>query len=190
MPLVYSGQRVTSGVLSLNYSASDIGAVTVTAATLTDLTATFSVPANDAVAGNMYEIEAWGNGTQGSTAQGLTFQPVFATQVLSPAPQIGTVILPISQIFRWRCVIRVICLTTGVTGTFSSLVFGEISANANPLNYTTDATTGFTECESTGTYTVDTTAAQGLKLQAVWASVTGAPTVTKRIAIQRKLGIG
>src|SRR5262249_46041733 len=115
MPLINAGQRVTAAALSLNYSAADIGVVTVTQATLNDLTGTFTVPAGDSAVGNMYEIEAHGNGTSGSTVQALTFQTVFAgINTFAGAVTIAGNQLPASQAFRWRVVCRVICLTTGV----------------------------------------------------------------------------
>lgn len=192
MPLVNAGQRITSSVLSTTYAASDIGAVTVTQAAYTDLTGTFTVPANDAQTGNIYEIEMWGNGTWGSTQQQLFWQVVFGGNAMTSI-NLAALYLPASELFRFRLVGRVICLSTGSTGTFSSLLHGELSDASNPLESTfnsTAATGAFVSCESTSTTTIDTTSAQGLKVQAKWASTTGAPTITKRNAIQRKLGIG
>jgi hypothetical protein len=189
MPNTPAGARITGTMLSLNYKNADIGSVTVTAATPTDLTGTFSIPGGDALVGNEYEVEAWGNGIQGATPQILTFQGVFAGQNLVTV-QIGTNVLPASLIFRWHIHIRMICLSIGATGTFQSLNFGEISTFNQQLNYSGNPSTGFAECEATGNYVVDTTASQGLKLQASWAATTSAPTITKTIAMQRKIGVG
>lgn len=191
MPLTNAGQRITAGLLSTNYAASDIGAVTVTAASLTDLTGTFTVPANDSQVANIYEIECWGNGTWGSSTQALTIQPVFAGQQVTSFI-LGANYMTSSTNFRFRFSAKVICLSTGSSGTFSSLLVGECSVFGTSLLPGTgaNATGGMVSCESSGTYTVDTTASQGLKIQAQWASTTGAPTITKRAAIQRKLGIG
>lgn len=195
MPQVFAGQRVTAALLSLNYALADIGAVTVTAASLTDLTASFTVPAGDAAAGNIYEVEAWGNGTWGSTAQTLTFQTVFGNNnTFAGAVTLGTNYMAVSTAFRWHVTCRVICLTTGAGGTWTSELHGQCSVNnANLLtsgSSSANATSGFTACESSGSVTLDTTIAQGLKIQAAWGATTGAPTITKRAAIQRKLGIG
>jgi hypothetical protein len=192
MPLIYAGQRVTASTLALNYAASDIGAVTVTQATLTDLTGTFTVPANDSAAGNIYEIEAWGNGTWGGagTTQNLTFQAVFGGSNMTSLT-LDNSFLVAGELFRFRVSTRVVCLTTGVTGTFQSLLHGEMSKSAaNLLGSAAYKSGSFVSCESSGTTTIDTTAGQGLKLQANWAATTGAPTITKRVAIQRKLGLG
>lgn len=195
MPLVSAGQRITAGLLAANYAASDIGAVTVTQAALTDLTATFTVPAGDAVVGNIYEIEAWGNGVWGSTQQQLNFQNTFAgTADGGGLTTIAANQLPISTAFRFRVLCRVICLTTGVSGTFSTMQHGELTSTSGTtiatVTNSNQATIAWAACDSSGTITADTTSAQGLKIQAFWGSTTGAPTITKRIAIQRKLGIG
>lgn len=192
MPLIYAGQRVTANELSLNYTASDIGVVTVTASSLTDLTASFTVPANDSAVGNLYDIEAWGNGVQGSTLQTLTFQVVYGGNNMSTFTIGSTAWSSTSQAFRWHMTARVICLSTGPTGSFQSLIFGELSAfgsNLIPSN-SSNITGAFISCESSSSTTIDTTSAQGLKLQCNWGSTTGAPTITKRVAIQRKLGLG
>jgi len=190
VPLITAGQRVTASALALNYSASDIGAVTVTQATLTDLTGTFTVPANDSAVGNLYEIECWGNGTWGSTSQNLVFQVVFAGGNMTSVT-VDNSFLATSELFRFRVAIKVVCLTTGVTGTFQSLLTGEMSKSAANLGGSGGyKSLSFVSCESSGTSTVDTTLAQGLKLQCNWGSTTGAPTITKRVAVQRKLGLG
>lgn len=194
MPLINAGQRVTASSLASTYTAADIGAVTVTAAVMTDLTGTFTIPANDAVVGNMYEIEAWGNGSQGSTQQRLLWQVVLGGVAMT-SPSIGSTYMAASQNFRWKAQARVICLSTGSTGTWQSSlelflsVFGG-DWSSGPGGSSTSETSAGISCESSGTTTLDTTVAQGLKIQCSWAATTGAPTITKRIAFQRKLGVG
>lgn len=193
MPQIYAGQRVTAALLSTTYSIADNGAVTVTQASATDLTGTYTVPANDAVTDNEYEVEAWGNGTWGSTAQSLTFQIVFGGNTMASFP-LGANYMATSTAFRWWVSGRVHCQTAGASGVFTSLLRGIVSISGSSLltsgGSSANATNAEVNCESTGTTSIDTTAAQGLKIQALWASTTGAPTITKRRAIQRKLGIG
>lgn len=193
MPLVPAGSRITGTLLSLNYKNADIGAVAVTQATLTPITGTFTIPGGDAVVGNEYEIEAWGNGTWGATAQALSFQGLFGGVALGNPLQFASSVFNTNQIFRWWCSIRVICLSIGSTGTWSSLCRGALSANNTAL-VATNSASGTTiygvACESTATETVDSTISEGLVLQAQWASTTGAPTITKTVAMQRKIGVG
>lgn len=193
MPLTPAGSRITGTLLSLNYKSADIGAVAVTQATQNPLTGTFTVPGGDAQIGNEYEIEAWGDGTWGSTAQQLTFQGLFGGVALGNPLLFASSVFNINQVFRWWASIRVICLTVGSTGTWSSLCRATLSANNTALvatNSNAGTTIAGVACEATGTETVDTTISEGLVLQAAWASITGAPTITKRVAMQRKIGVG
>jgi hypothetical protein len=191
LPNVPAGSRITGTMLSLYQNFADIGTVTVTAATLTDLTGTFTIPGGDALVGNMYEIEAWGNGVWGSTQQALTLQGALGNQLVQSV-QLGANLWNASLAFRWRLSFKVICLSLGTTGTFQSILSGEASVFGTTLlsGNTANNSIGFVECDSSGSYTVDTTADQAMKIQASWASTTGAPTISKRIAFQRKMGVG
>jgi hypothetical protein len=193
VPNTPAGARITGTLLSLNYKNADIGAVTVTQNVLTSLTGSFTVPGGDALVGNEYEIEAWGDATWGSTVQALTFQGGLGAVLLGNPLTFAQGVFPTNQAVRWRCKLSVICLTLGATGTWSSKCEATLSANNTALTITNGGTTttiSGVACEASGTETVDTTAAQGLVLQASWAATTGAPTITKRVAMQRKLGVG
>ena len=162
---------------------------TVTAASLTTLATSSTIYlANDAQAGSVYELEVTGNGVWGSTQQTLEFAVVFGGNTMSNIT-IGLTQFSASQAFRWKARARVICHTTGATGTWTSEIDGVVSVfNANILGgIGANGTAPFTSSESTTTTTIDTTANQVLSLSAKWGSVTGAPTLTSRVVLARKV---
>jgi hypothetical protein len=121
------------------------------------------------------------------------FYVVFAGQTMTNF-EVGSTFMANATPFRWRMRARVVCLSVGSTGTFSSLINGEISVAGADLTLSggssANATGAFVQCDAAGTYTVDTTQSQGLKIQAGWSGTTGAPVLTKRVAMQRKIGVG
>lgn len=157
--------------------------ITVTQATLTTI-ASATYPANDAEVGSVYELDVEGNGTWGSTAQTLEFQVTFGGNAMQNVT-LGSAFFAVSTIFRWKVHARVICHTTGTTGTWTSSIEGEASvAGANVLPTAgSQATSGFCVSESTTMVTVNTTVNQTLALQCAWGSTTGAPTLTSRVAL-------
>jgi hypothetical protein len=182
-----AGSRITGTMLSLIQNYYDAGAVTVSAASLTDLTGVFNVPGGDALPGNVYEVEAAGGCSWGG--QSLQFQVAFAGQLMV-THTIGGGVWTNGNNLRWNLLARVTCLTIGATGTFQSMLRGTFSIQTG-TNLSATNTIGWTQCDSqTTTYTVDTTAAQGLKIQAAWGSTTNSPTITKVNAWQRKIGVG
>lgn len=161
---------------------------TVTAASLTSI-ASATIPANAPVAGAVYELETWGNGTQGSTAQTLQLGAALGGSAMASVI-LASGSMAINATFRWRALIRVICNTTGATGTWTSYVKANWTtwtaggSNIGPNN------NNFSEafsCESTGTTTADTTASQALAVQAAWGATTGGPTLTSRVALFRRI---
>lgn len=161
---------------------------TVTAISLTNL-ASGTYIGGDAGIGSMYEVEAWGNGTQGSTKQSLQLAVVFGGTTMASVT-LGTVAFSaVSQAFRWRVAARVICHTTGASGTWTSYinaVHTDFGAASNTAPGNSNVGLGFS-CESTGTTTKDTTATQTLSVQAAWGSATGAPTLTSQVAVFKRL---
>lgn len=149
-----------------------------------------SYQGGDAGAGSVYDLELWGNGTWGSTAQTLTMSVSFGGTTMSTVT-LGTGFMNVSLIFRFRVLARVVCHTTGVSGTWSSLIHGNVSLfNGNLLTSgasSNNPTNSFVSCESTSTTTKDTTASQTLALQASWGSTTGAPTITSQAAFFRRI---
>jgi hypothetical protein len=157
--------------------------------------ASWTIPANDAAVGAVYEIEIWGNGTWSNTntavgAMGL--QVVFGGNNMPATVTLGGAYMLLSSAFRFRLVGRVICVTTGAGGTWTSLLYGEcsifiggslLSSGASSAN----ATNGFVACESTTTTPVDTTVNQVLGVSAAWGSATANGTITSRVAIAKRI---
>lgn len=161
---------------------------TVTAATLTNL-ASATVLANDAEIGAVFELEVNGNGTWAATT-GQTLQLAVALGGTAMSSlTLGATYLAAGTNFRFKVRVRVFCHTTGATGTWSSEVEGELSAFGNNLvgGAGSQNTAGFISCESTGTTTKDTTVNETLALQAAWGATTGAPTLTSRTAIYKRV---
>jgi hypothetical protein len=154
---------------------------TVTQATLNTL-ASATYPGNDADAGAVYELEVNGNGTQGSTAQSLQVATVFGGNTMATFTW-GSGFVPASQAFRWKVTIRVFCHTTGSGGTWSS----EITGVADQFGTNITNSVAAVSCESSGTTAVSTTSNQTLALQAAWGSTTGAPTLTSRVALFKRI---
>lgn len=151
--------------------------------------AAWAIPANDAIAGAVYETEVWGNGTTGPTNQTLNFTVVLGGTNMAGVT-IGTSFFATANLaFRWHMTVRVICHTTGTTGTWTSLISGEISAyNVNLIGQGgSQNTAGMVSCESTGTTTKDTTVANNVGLSASWGAGSSGETVTSQVAIAKRL---
>lgn len=161
--------------------------IAVTGTSLAAL-ASMTIPAGDAVGGAVYDIEVWGSGTAGTNML-LTFAVVLGGSTMSSV-QLGANFMAAATSFRWRAVARVVCHTTGAGGTWSSLVFGDISINGTTLltsgGASVNATNSFVSCEIATTTPADTTVAQTLSLSASWSGTTGPPGLTSRVAIPRR----
>jgi hypothetical protein len=163
--------------------------ITVTQATPTTISGAASVPANDAEVGSVYELEINGNGTWGSTAQNLTFAVVLGGSTMASV-NISSTFFNVNDIFRWKIRARVICHTTGVSGTWSSEIDGAVSgfnANLVPGAGVINDTAGVISCEAATTTTLSTQSAQPLALRANWASVTGTPSLTSRVQMFKRV---
>lgn len=164
---------------------------TVTGATFGNL-ASWNIPAGDAIVNAVYEIDVWGSGTTGAaTATGPTFAVFLGGNEMSNVP-FGTSWFGAQaggQSFRWRVVGRVINHTIGASGTWSSYIHADLSENGNNLlgNNGTQMTGCAFSCEIASTTTVDTTVTQALGISAEWSTTTGAPTMTSRVAIAKRI---
>jgi hypothetical protein len=152
--------------------------------------ASFALPAGDADVGAIYEVEVWGDGNQGSTQEVLNLGVNFGGNAMASI-ELGSLFMAINTVFRWRAVVRVICITTGLTGTWSSEIHGNLSLfNGTLLSSgasSANATNSFVSCESTGTTSVDTTTGETLAIQGWWGASTGTPTITSRVAFVKRL---
>jgi hypothetical protein len=159
----------------------------VTGTSLADL-ATFTVPANDPVAGAVYEIEAWGNGSQGSSRQTLQIGTALGSTAMSSLTW-GTVAFQASATFRWWAVARVICLSPGASASWVSLVRGmvaQFNANLAPTN-ANESSGCSSEAQGGTTYTISSLANQTLRLQAAWGATGSSPSLTTTVACCRRI---
>lgn len=162
--------------------------ITVTQAALTTL-ASDTYQGGDAEAGSVYELEVNGNGTTGSTLQALQLGILFGGVTMAPTFTFGTTALnQVSTAFRWWARVRVICHTAGAAGTWSSEILATVAefgaGNIAPGNNNFATAVA---CEAGTTSTVDSTANQTLALRAAWGATTGAPTLTSRVALFKRV---
>lgn len=165
---------------------------TASAASLTSIT-TFSIPAGDADIGAIYEIDCWGNGTQNNTGatgnrQTLQFATIFGGTTFSSVT-FGTTAFEdtLGRAFRFRVQARIICITTGLTGTWVSYIdakVADLGANIAPGN--ADFAVAFS-CESTTTTAIDTTTGETMGISAAWGGTGGSPSLTSRVAFVKRL---
>jgi len=95
----------------------------------------------------------------------------------------------ISKAFTWRVTARVICLTTGATGTWQNYLTVNLTENSSSAGIApgNDNTGTAFNCNAAATYTVDTTSSQSFAIQAAWGATTGSPTLTSRVALFRRI---
>lgn len=182
MSLVVAGQRITAGILNRNYSLTDTTSRTVTAASLTTISGTFTIKANEPQANDMYELVAWGGGSQGSTQQNLTYKILAFGAGYSAGTMLGTVI-PASQNFRWIC--RAIITFTTVGASASMLGLTDFRWSQASVNHS--ATLGAVGTDVGGPASGDTTADGTFALQVNWASTTGAPAISHNGSYMRRI---
>src|SRR5215472_15116452 len=124
-------EDIGSGLnLGLNGLGATFPGLTVTAASLSNL-ATATVPGGDPKTGAVYELEAWGSGTQGSTLQTLEFSASLGGTAMLNVTMGTTNWDAISKAFTWRVTARVICLTTGATGTWQNYISVNLTENSS-----------------------------------------------------------
>lgn len=158
---------------------------TVTSASVTNLAAA-AIPAKDATVLAMYQIETWGDGQQGSTAQTLTFTVVLGgTQMRAVTLAAGS--MGTSQAFRWRAKARVTQVgTPGASAAWQSYLKVNWSSTGNVGPSNNNFAEGFS-CEANLTSTVDSTVQNNLGISANWGATTGSPTLTSRIAMMGRI---
>ena len=183
MTQVFAGQRVTAGTLSQDYTFSDTTNFAVTGTGLNPLSQTWTLPASDANVGTFYRLSCWGNGVWGSTARSLTLQMTFAGSAFGGS---GVVVIDASDfsasaIFRWNAVLLLQCQETGSNGQWHGTLSGCLTQTANNIIVGTTANNSVPFAAGpSATVTQDSTVANPLLLEASWASVSGAPTITCR----------
>lgn len=174
----------------LTFSEADTAATTVLAASMTDLSSVYTIPAGSIV-GSAYRLTCGGDGQQGSTLQNLTFGFYLGGTQMGTNPVIvgssPTWNATLDQ-FRWQASALIVCATTGVSGTW----FGSLSATVTDITAASvgaaGSTTGVADANKTAV-TKDTTTGQPFSIRAGWASTTGGPAIVCRHTLfERRLG--
>jgi hypothetical protein len=152
------------GNIGLGLVDSTVGSgSTVTTATNADLSASFTVPANDASAGTVYKLTCWGTGT-GATGTAVTLSIGLAIGGASPGAFSPATLPAAGARFSWKYECHLYVTATGPSGSITpSAVF----------------TWGSTPTVSNSSaQTVNTTQPNQVVLVAEWASTAGSPTIT------------
>jgi hypothetical protein len=158
-------------------AAADFASFTITGTSAAQASKAWSIPANDAQAGTTYRMTIAGIGTQGTTAQQLTFQILLGSTSFAAATLLST-FAAISAGFIWKAILEVTVHATGAGGTadYRVDVYASAANNAPPAS----------AWVSTGAF--NTTIANTYELQMFWSSATGAPTAGSRHSYLERLG--
>lgn len=187
--VILAGQNLVAGEgqgqLSQYYGAADTTTTTVTAASAANLSSVYTIPAGEAYAGAAYELSCGGSGTWGSTQQALTLAMALNGTSFGSggAGHVAAAALSISATFFWTATYELTCVD-GVSSWNCKLtaIVGEGTNAANPGTASTNTIPLVVMLNHTATVASSITVA----LQALWASTTGAPTITNSMTRFRK----
>jgi hypothetical protein len=170
MPEVYAGQLVTADLLSTSYAQSDFTAYNIGSATTgAQICNSYSIPAGEPQVGSVYRLRAYGDGTQGSTAQGLQFLASFGGLTTGTGLTYASSFASINQAFRWWLQAEAMCITTGASATWQLSLEGMCGPG----------TSGLSGVDQNATpVTMATTSPIAFFLAADWASATGSPSLS------------
>src|SRR5262252_8271823 len=166
-----AGNDMTASLLNQYYGFADTTFTTVTAATQTQLSTSYSIAANEPSAGSAYTVDFGGNGTWGATQQTLVF---------------GLSIGGVAR-FAWNQV--------GASGNVLADIMGNLTQTANNVappgtytqgNFQSANSIGFADANTAASATINSTVSTAVFVTCAWGS-TGAPTLTNRKTIFRKV---
>lgn len=169
----------SSGKINLG-SAGSISNATSSSTTVANTTtetviATFNIPANDMIVGATYEITAWGiasvTGTPTLTFRGRVGGIAGTSNGNVPATASSGVANKV-----WRVTYRVVCVTTGASGTFH----GNLEAAESVSVAGTNPSVCTTRMDGGSTVAVDTTASKDMVITAQWSAASTSNTLTCR----------
>lgn len=171
-----------NGVAQIVASArkASVAPLTVTQAVATSITAAWVIPGNEPDVGSIYKVTAYGNGTWGSTAQGLTWSAQIGGNIISVT--IAAADFAISTGFNWEAELKATCIVSGVSGDWRCTMRGCLSATAAALVPGTAAVNTIPFVRSNSASMLATTLANtSITIQCQWAATTGAPTITSQV---------
>jgi hypothetical protein len=176
---VVAGQPITPAVLNHAYTYADTNSHTVTAASYSDLSSIYTIPAWDAAVGMSYELTAFGNGTTGSSAQTMQFGLYLGSSIVGVAPILGSSAFATSEAFRWEVVLKIIPASIGPSGTWFGSIRGVVTESPNAIlpGAGSQDSVPFAGGNSSA-YSQDTTVPNAFGLQFQWGGTSGSPTIT------------
>lgn len=174
-PLLREG---SSGIWDLAWCQSDTGTYANSNNGTQPLTASWSIPAGDAAAGSVYEIEVPFNGT--FETQTLGFKPYLngSAPATSGGDTIGGAFFTSGQGFAGTVKLRMQVITAGASGTVNFFVTGGLGVNAarSSGSNTNDA---FLSSQATGA-AFNTTVANTIAVASAWGGSASGQAVTGR----------
>jgi hypothetical protein len=163
-------------VVAKYYGLADVASHPVTAATLQNVSSSYVIPADEAVAGSAYELCAGGNGTWGSPQQKLTLAMFFNTSYGSGSGgKVDAAAFAASAAFQWQARIILVCAdgVSSWTGTMSAV----LQQVANAVIPGTAADNSVAVACTPPAIVEAVSSPITVSLQAQWASTTGAPGI-------------
>jgi hypothetical protein len=150
---------------------------TTVANTTTETTlATFTIPANDAIAGAVYKITAWGTASTTGTPT-MTFQARLGGVAGSAIAQSGAVTTASAASAKpWRAEVFLSCLTTGVSATW----FGNMTCQCGFTLGAGVFLNPSTTIDGGAQFTLDSTVARDLVITGKWSAASASNTITCR----------
>ena len=189
--LAVAGQKVPASFPNQYYGVASTSPITVTAATQQPLTQSQNIPANEPILNSTYEVIFGGTGVWGATQQLIALTLVVAgTVVVNTVNGITATVFAANAGFRFNGRAQIIFSAIGVSGS----VFGELAyvfaETANAVGAIPVAAASNSVAVSDGNsvaVTVDTTSSMSVVVKCGWAGTTGAPTITNRRTVWRKI---
>lgn len=133
--LIVPGQTLIAGTangqLGQSYGTGDGNPTTVTATTFQDLSSVYTIPANEASTGSIYEMTCGGSGTQGGTAQLLKFAMSMNGTAFAggTSGQVPAATVAASTAFAWAARLTLVC-TDGVSA-WQCLMEGSVQSGGS-----------------------------------------------------------
>jgi hypothetical protein len=153
--------------ISLSQGNSTDAPRTANSGSATAVTASFTIPANDAVAGTCYRLRAWGYGTYSSGSTNW-----WQTEAFGSGPQGEANFSSLPSVFQWESTADVIIVTTGSSGTAhfkTAVVLGNGANPAAAVGVNGNTTGGY------GAVSVNTTVSTTM---AIYCAVNGTCSIT------------
>lgn len=186
--LYLAGTSLTPAILNQYYGNADTGATTVTAIAAANLSTVYMIPSGEPSVASAYELWCGGNGVWGSTQQALNFGFYLNSTQVGVGQTIAAAAFAANAIFRWTARVQVTCVTTGGAATWYGAMEGTVTQTANSIlpGTAADNTVSLADANITAV-TAATNAPITVAVKAFWASATGAPTLTNRFTIFKKV---